>query len=154
MRPFCSQHLSLVIFPSTKQQSNLKRKGTGRFWLSDTKSQLLSTSQTQTWRLTPGHKPKQERGQLLPQVLLGNFSYCGTSWESSTVSCRQSSRVLECTEDNFFRQAALPGGCNTGPESHQHRGANQWIQGWRQLGLQWWHSGGVHSLEEYGSGKR
>lgn len=46
------------------------------------------------------------------------------------------------------------GGCNTGPESHQHRGANQWIQGWRQLGLQWWHSGGVHSPEEYGSGKR
>ena len=42
------------------------------------------------------------RSQAL--VLLGDFSHPDTCWKSSTASCRQSRRLLECLEDNFLRQ--------------------------------------------------
>jgi len=38
-------------------------------------------------------------------VLLGDFSHPNICWKSSTVSCRQSRRLLECTEDKFLNQA-------------------------------------------------
>ncbi|KAK4810175.1 hypothetical protein QYF61_010948 [Mycteria americana] len=38
-------------------------------------------------------------------VLLGDFNHPDTCWKSSTASCRQSRRLLECVEDNFLSQA-------------------------------------------------
>ncbi|KAJ7412608.1 rna-directed dna polymerase from mobile element jockey-like [Pitangus sulphuratus] len=37
-------------------------------------------------------------------ILLGDFNYPNVYWESSTESCRQSRRLLECMEDNFLSQ--------------------------------------------------
>jgi len=34
----------------------------------------------------------------------GEFNHSNICWRSSTVSCRQSRRLLECTEDNFMSQ--------------------------------------------------
>ncbi|KAK4816568.1 hypothetical protein QYF61_017958 [Mycteria americana] len=42
------------------------------------------------------------RSQAL--VLLGDFSHPNICWKSSTASCRQSRRLLECIEDNFLSQ--------------------------------------------------
>jgi len=41
-------------------------------------------------------------------VLLGDFNHPDICWKSSTVSCRQSRRFLEYTEDNFFSQVLTP----------------------------------------------
>ena len=45
---------------------------------------------------------KASRSQAL--VLLGDFNHPDISWKSVTVSCRQSKKLLECTEDNFLSQ--------------------------------------------------
>ena len=37
-------------------------------------------------------------------VLLGDFNHLNNCWKSSTASCRQSRRLLECTEDKFLSQ--------------------------------------------------
>jgi len=37
-------------------------------------------------------------------VLLGDFNHPDICWKSSTVSCRQSGKLLECIEDNFLSQ--------------------------------------------------
>ncbi|KAK4806137.1 hypothetical protein QYF61_001060 [Mycteria americana] len=37
-------------------------------------------------------------------VLLGDFNHPDICWKSSTASCRQSGRLLECIEDNFLSQ--------------------------------------------------
>ena len=37
-------------------------------------------------------------------VLLENFNHPKICWKSSTESCRQSRKLLECTEDNFLSQ--------------------------------------------------
>ena len=37
-------------------------------------------------------------------ILLGDFNHPNICRKSSTVSCRQSRRLLECTEDNFQSQ--------------------------------------------------
>jgi len=37
-------------------------------------------------------------------ILLGDFSQPDICWKSSMVSCRQSRRSLECTEENFLSQ--------------------------------------------------
>jgi len=42
------------------------------------------------------------RSQAL--VLLGDFNHPNICWKSNTASCRQSSRLLECIEDNFLSQ--------------------------------------------------
>ena len=36
-------------------------------------------------------------------VLLGDFNHPNIYWKSSTASCRQSRRLLECMEDKFLR---------------------------------------------------
>lgn len=35
-------------------------------------------------------------------MLLKDFNHPDICWESSTVSCKQSRRLLECVEDNFL----------------------------------------------------
>ena len=37
-------------------------------------------------------------------VLLGDLNHLDICWKNSTASCRQSRRLLECTEDNFLSQ--------------------------------------------------
>ncbi|GAB0203436.1 hypothetical protein GRJ2_002809200 [Grus japonensis] len=37
-------------------------------------------------------------------ILLGDFNHPDICWKSSTASCRQSRRLLECIEDNFLSQ--------------------------------------------------
>ena len=37
-------------------------------------------------------------------ILLGDFNHPNICWKSSTASCRQSRRLLECFEDNFLSQ--------------------------------------------------
>jgi len=37
-------------------------------------------------------------------ILLGDINHADICWKSSTASCRQSRRFLECIEDNFLRQ--------------------------------------------------
>ena len=37
-------------------------------------------------------------------VLLGDLNQLDICWKNSTVSCRQSRRLLECIEDNFLSQ--------------------------------------------------
>lgn len=47
------------------------------------------------------------------QALVGNFNHSDICWKSSTVNCKQSRKVLECTEDNFLVQmmdSSLRGG--------------------------------------------
>ncbi|KAF4803712.1 hypothetical protein TURU_013810 [Turdus rufiventris] len=44
----------------------------------------------------------QETSYSQGLILLRDFNYPDICWESSTVSCRQSRRLLECMEDNFF----------------------------------------------------
>lgn len=41
---------------------------------------------------------------LCSQVLflLGDFNHCDICWKSSTMSCKQSRRLLESTDDNFL----------------------------------------------------
>jgi len=46
----------------------------------------------------------QEASRLQALVLLGDFNYPNICWKSNTASCRQSSRLLECIEDNFLSQ--------------------------------------------------
>ena len=45
---------------------------------------------------------KASRSQAF--VLLGEFNHPSICWKSSTVSCKQSGRLLECIEDNFLSQ--------------------------------------------------
>ncbi|KAK4825884.1 hypothetical protein QYF61_003158 [Mycteria americana] len=37
-------------------------------------------------------------------ILLGDFNHSDICWKSSTASCRQSRRLLQCIEDNFLSQ--------------------------------------------------
>ena len=37
-------------------------------------------------------------------ILLGDFNHPNICWKSSTASCRQSRRLLECIKDNFLSQ--------------------------------------------------
>ncbi|KAK4813526.1 hypothetical protein QYF61_009252 [Mycteria americana] len=46
----------------------------------------------------------QEASHSQALILLGDFSHSDICWKSSTVSCRQSRRLLECIEDNFLSQ--------------------------------------------------
>jgi len=46
----------------------------------------------------------QEASRSQALILLGDFSYPDICWKSNTASCRQSSRFLECIEDNFLSQ--------------------------------------------------
>jgi len=46
----------------------------------------------------------QEASQSQALVLLEDFNHPYICWKSSTASCRQSRRLLECTEDNFLSQ--------------------------------------------------
>jgi len=46
----------------------------------------------------------QEALRLQALVLLGDFNYPDICWKNNTASCRQSSRFLECIEDNFLSQ--------------------------------------------------
>ncbi|KAM6104739.1 LOW QUALITY PROTEIN: ankyrin repeat domain-containing protein 31 [Pterocles gutturalis] len=46
----------------------------------------------------------QETSHSQALVVLGDFSHPGICWRSSMVSCMQSRRLLECTEDNFLTQ--------------------------------------------------
>jgi len=57
----------------------------------------------------------QKASRLQALVLLVDFNHLEICWKSSTVSYRQSRRVLECVEDNFSSQRA----CDTGPYGHQ-----------------------------------
>ena len=47
----------------------------------------------------------QEASWSQALILLGDFNHPNICWKSSTVSCRQSRRLLECIEDNFLSQA-------------------------------------------------
>ena len=44
----------------------------------------------------------QEASRSQALVLLGDFNHPDICWKSNTASCRQSSRFLECIEDNFL----------------------------------------------------
>jgi len=46
----------------------------------------------------------QEASSSQALVLLGDFNYPDICCKSNTASCRQSSRFLECIEDNFLSQ--------------------------------------------------
>ncbi|RMC20286.1 hypothetical protein DUI87_01133 [Hirundo rustica rustica] len=46
----------------------------------------------------------QETLHLQALILLRDFNHPNVSWESSTRSCRQSRRLLECMDDNFLNQ--------------------------------------------------
>ena len=46
----------------------------------------------------------QEVSRLKVLVLLGSFSHLDICWKSNTERCRQSRRLLECTEDNFLSE--------------------------------------------------
>ncbi|KAK4830650.1 LOW QUALITY PROTEIN: hypothetical protein QYF61_012493 [Mycteria americana] len=46
----------------------------------------------------------QEALSLQALVLLGKFSHPDICWKSSTASCKQSRRLLECIEDSFLSQ--------------------------------------------------
>jgi len=46
----------------------------------------------------------QEALHLQALILLGDFNHPNICWKSSTASCRQSRRFLECIEDNFLSQ--------------------------------------------------
>jgi len=46
----------------------------------------------------------QEASRSQALVLLGDFNHPNICWRSNTASCRQSSRLLECIEDNFLSQ--------------------------------------------------
>jgi len=46
----------------------------------------------------------QEASRSQALILLGNFNHPDICWKSNTASCRQSSRFLECIEDNFLSQ--------------------------------------------------
>ncbi|KAF1446069.1 hypothetical protein FQV07_0012861, partial [Pygoscelis papua] len=46
----------------------------------------------------------QEASRSQAFVVLGDFNHPDICWKSSTVSCRQSRRLLECIEDNFLSQ--------------------------------------------------
>jgi len=46
----------------------------------------------------------QEASRSQALVLLGDFNHPDICSKSNTASCRQSSRFLECTEDNFLSQ--------------------------------------------------
>lgn len=35
-------------------------------------------------------------------ILMGDFNHLHVCWESGTADCKQSRRLLECTEDNFL----------------------------------------------------
>jgi len=53
--------------------------------------------------------------------LLGDFNYSDVSWKSSTVSCRQCRRILECIKDNFLSKVldSPPSECRPRPAAHQ-----------------------------------
>ena len=46
----------------------------------------------------------REASRSEAQILLGNFSPAGICWKSSTASCKQPRRVVECVEHNFLFQ--------------------------------------------------
>ncbi|KAK4827434.1 hypothetical protein QYF61_017991 [Mycteria americana] len=46
----------------------------------------------------------QEASRSQALVLLGDFNHLDICWKSSTASCRQSGRLLECIEHNFLTQ--------------------------------------------------
>ncbi|KAK4806906.1 hypothetical protein QYF61_012627 [Mycteria americana] len=46
----------------------------------------------------------QEASHSQALVLLGDFNHPDICWKSSTASCRQSRRLLQCIEDNFLSQ--------------------------------------------------
>jgi len=46
----------------------------------------------------------QEASRSQALVLLGDFNYPDICWKSNMASCRQSSRFLQCIEDNFLSQ--------------------------------------------------
>ncbi|KAK4826983.1 hypothetical protein QYF61_013083 [Mycteria americana] len=46
----------------------------------------------------------QEASYSQALILLGDFIHSDICWKSSTASCRQSRRLLECIEDNFLSQ--------------------------------------------------
>ncbi|KAF1446075.1 hypothetical protein FQV07_0012864, partial [Pygoscelis papua] len=46
----------------------------------------------------------QEASRSQAFVVLGDFNHPDICWKSSTASCRQSRRLLECIEDNFLSQ--------------------------------------------------
>ncbi|GAB0201705.1 hypothetical protein GRJ2_002636100 [Grus japonensis] len=53
----------------------------------------------------------QEASHSQALILLGDFNRSDICWKSTTASCRQSRRLLECIEDNFLSQVvALPEG--------------------------------------------
>ena len=46
----------------------------------------------------------QEASHSQALILLRDFNHPIICWKSSRVSCRQSTKLLECTEDNFLSQ--------------------------------------------------
>ncbi|KAK4810519.1 LOW QUALITY PROTEIN: hypothetical protein QYF61_004482, partial [Mycteria americana] len=46
----------------------------------------------------------QEASRSQALILLGDFNHPDICWKSSTASCKQSRRLLECIEDNFLTQ--------------------------------------------------
>ena len=46
----------------------------------------------------------QEASRSQALILLGDFNHPDICWKSSTASCRQCRRLLECIEDNFLSQ--------------------------------------------------
>jgi len=46
----------------------------------------------------------QEASHLQVLILLGDFNHPNICWKSSTVSCRQSTRILQCIEANLLSQ--------------------------------------------------
>lgn len=46
----------------------------------------------------------QEASHSQTLVLLGNFNHPDIYWESSTTSCKQCRRILECMEGSFLGQ--------------------------------------------------
>ena len=45
-----------------------------------------------------------EASYLQVLILMGVFSHSDILWENNMVGCKQSSRLLECVEDNFLVQ--------------------------------------------------
>lgn len=46
----------------------------------------------------------QEASCLKALILLGGFNHPDTYWKSNTANCKQSRRLLECTEDSFLAE--------------------------------------------------
>lgn len=64
----------------------------------------------------------QEASHPQALTLMKVFNHLFVCWERNTVGCKQSSRLLECTEDNFLVQVLdKPSRSVTGPGAHQCR---------------------------------